>query len=156
LTWKAGICYVYKKTTFEVMGVFNYKGEGWGLTHDGANLIMSNGSSVLRFLDPVTFNEVKVIEVVYDGAPMDMLNELEFVNGIIYANVWKTDYVACIDPGSGYVIGWLDASGLRKHLDYNDNIDVLNGIANDGEYFYLTGKLWPNIFKLKFVRCDLD
>ena len=152
LTWKAGICYIYNKTSLEVIDSFTYEGEGWGLTHDGENLIMSNGSNILTFLDPVNLSEVFTIEVTDDGVPVDMLNELEYVDGAIYANVWLTDNIVYVDPNTGNVLGWLDMSDLKQHLDYRKDIDVLNGIAYDGSHFYLTGKLWPNIIKVKFTR----
>jgi glutamine cyclotransferase len=151
LTWKAGICYIYNKTSLEVIDSFTYEGEGWGLTHDGENLIMSNGSNILTFLDPVNFSEVFTIEVNDDGVPVDMLNELEYVDGVIYANVWLTDNIVYLDTNTGNVLGWLDMSDLKQHLNYCNDIDVFNGIAYDGSHFYLTGKLWPNIFKVKFT-----
>ncbi|MBD3205695.1 glutaminyl-peptide cyclotransferase [Candidatus Bathyarchaeota archaeon] len=152
LTWKAGICYIYNKTSLEVIDSFTYEGEGWGLTHNGENLIMSNGSNILTFFDPVNFSEVFTIKVTDEGVPVDMLNELEYVDGVIYANVWLTDNIVYLDTNTGNVLGWLDMSDLKQQLDYRNAIDVLNGIAYDGSYFYLTGKLWPNIFKVKFNR----
>jgi glutamine cyclotransferase len=152
LSWKSEIGYIYNKTSFKLLETFSYSGEGWGLTHDGSHLIMSNGTNVLRFLDPETFQELRTVEVTDKMDPVERLNELEYVESMIFANVWQTNLVACINPVSGDVEDWLNMTGIEKHLDNNKNIDVLNGIAYDGKNLFITGKLWPNIFEIKLTR----
>lgn len=155
LTWQSGIGFVYDLKTFEPQRTFTYAGEGWGLTHDGTRLIMSDGSAsgTLRFLDPRTLRETGRL-IVRDGAmPVNGLNELEFVKGEIYANVWNTDRIARISPRTGQVTGWIDLRGL---LDPRDaaGVDVLNGIAYDAasDRLFVTGKLWPRVFEIQVVR----
>jgi glutaminyl-peptide cyclotransferase len=152
LTWQSEVGFVYNRDTFEPLKTFTYRGEGWGLTHDGRRLIMSDGSASLRFLDPETLKETGRI-AVHDGtAPVEKLNELEVVKGEIFANVWQTNRIARINPRSGAVIGWIDLSGL---LDPRDaaGVDVLNGIAYDaaGDRLFVTGKLWPKLFEITLV-----
>jgi glutaminyl-peptide cyclotransferase len=149
LTYTTNVGFVYTLSTFANENAFSYTGEGWGLTHDGRRLIMSDGSASLRFLHPETFVETGRIVVRGDGRSIEQLNELEFVKGRVYANVWLTNRVAMIDPASGQVAGWLDLTGLlpagsRGH-------DVLNGIAYDavGDRLFVTGKLWPRLFEIK-------
>jgi glutamine cyclotransferase len=155
LTWQSGIGFVYDKETFEPRRTFSYAGEGWGLTHDGTRLIMSDGSDTgtLRYLDPDTLRQTGTL-VVRDGRqPVDELNELEFVKGEIYANVYQTDRIARIAPATGRVTGWIDLSGL---LDPRDapGAEVLNGIAYDAanDRLFVTGKLWPKIFEIRLVQ----
>ncbi len=150
LTWQSGVGFVYDRATLAPRGEFRYGGEGWGLTYDGARLIMSDGTARLRFLDPVTFAEVGSVEVHDEGAPVSRLNELEFIEGEVFANVWLTDRIVRIDPASGRVRGWVDLTGLRPA----GAEDVLNGIAWDaaGERLLVTGKLWPTIFDIRLVR----
>jgi glutaminyl-peptide cyclotransferase len=153
LTWQSGIAFVYDRTTFAPRKTFTYQGEGWGLTHDGSSLVMSDGSSELRFLDPETFAERRRVMVTAAGKPVPSLNELEFVKGEIFANVWQSDVIARIDPRTGRVIGWIDLSGLLTPRE-RSSADVLNGIAYDAarDRLFVTGKLWPKLFELRLVR----
>ena len=155
LTWKSQIGFVYDRESFEKLQEFTYPTEGWGLTHDGQNLIMSDGSNNLFFLDPKTFEEVKRISVSDRNKPVEKLNELEYIKGEIYANVWMSDRIARISPKTGQVLGWIDLSGLL-HPDLVANRDaVLNGIAYDPEddRLFVTGKLWSNLFEIE-IDCD--
>jgi glutamine cyclotransferase len=152
LTWKSFTGFIYNASNLEKIDSFTYSGEGWGLTHNGSHLIMSNGSSILRFLDPSTMSETRTLKVTYNGKPVTKLNELEHIDGLIYANVWQTESIAIIDPDSGQVEGWLEMGGLKNLLDYQEGIDVLNGIAYDGNNVYVTGKLWPNIFVISINK----
>jgi glutaminyl-peptide cyclotransferase len=153
LTWQSHIAFVYDRFSFRQMRTFNYNGEGWGLTQDGRNLILSDGSATLRFFDPQTFREVRHIVVKDHGAQVTQLNELEFVRGEIYANVWHTDRIARISPSSGNVIGWIDLTGLLAPGQVSDPEAVLNGIAYDAAHdrLFVTGKLWPKLFEIKIV-----
>jgi glutaminyl-peptide cyclotransferase len=155
LTWQSHVAFVYDRATFEPKKQFSYPGEGWGLTHDGTNLIMSDGSDELRVLDPVTFAEKRRIKVTASGAPLRNLNEVEFVKGEILANVWQTDYIARIAPDSGKVTGYVDLRGLLTTQE-RSHTDVLNGIAYDAEHdrLFITGKLWPKLFEIKLVAKD--
>jgi glutaminyl-peptide cyclotransferase len=152
LTWQSEIGFVYDKASFKQTRSFTYTGEGWGLTHDGTRLIMSDGSAAIRFLDPATFKETGRITVKDNGAPVGNLNELEFVKGEILANVWQTPRLARISPKTGAVVGWIDLTGL---LDPREaaGTDVLNGIAYDakGDRLFVTGKWWPKVFEIKIV-----
>jgi glutaminyl-peptide cyclotransferase len=152
VTWQAEIGFVYDLATFQRVKTFNYTGEGWGLTHDGTRIIMSDGSSSLRFLDPETLKETGRLAVKDAGTPVADLNELELVKGEILANVWKTSRIARISPRTGQVTGWVDLTGL---LDPHDaaGVDVLNGIAYDatGDRLFVTGKLWPKLFEIRIV-----
>ena len=152
LTWQTHVAFVYDKTTFEPKKRFSYPGEGWGLTHDGTNLIMSDGSDELRVLDPATFSEKRRIKVTAAGLPLRNLNELEFVKGEIFANIWQTDYVARIAPDTGRVTAYIDLRGLLTASE-RANTDVLNGIAYDAQQdrLFVTGKLWPKLFEIKWV-----
>jgi len=153
LTWRSQTAFSYDRATFAPKKTFSYAGEGWGLTHDDRSLIMSDGSSSLRFLDPATFAEQRRISVIDGGRPIARLNELEYVRGEIYANVWQTDSIVRIAPDSGRVLGWIDLRGLLR-ADEQAGVDVLNGIAYDAEHdrLFVTGKLWPRIFQIKIVR----
>jgi Glutamine cyclotransferase len=152
LTWLAHRGFVYDRFSMRLVRTFKYKGEGWGLTHDGKNLIMSDGSPVLRFLDPVTFKVVRTLAVSDGGRPVKELNELEYIDGEIYANVWQTDRIARISPATGEVIAWIDLSGLLGSGPRDGNA-VLNGIAYDqkNDRLFVTGKLWPKLFEIKLV-----
>jgi len=154
LTWKAHTAFVYDRFSFSLLRTFEYKGEGWGLTHDETQLIMSDGTSELRFLDPKTFREIRRMRVVdEDGHAVENLNELEYVHGEIYANVWHSDEIARISPHTGRVLGWIDLSGIIDKRELSDPEAVLNGIAYDsaGDRLFVTGKLWPKLFEIRVV-----
>jgi glutaminyl-peptide cyclotransferase len=153
LTWQSNVGFVYDKNSFELLQEFNYSTEGWGITHDGTRLIMSDGTSTLHFLDPQTFDEIGQLNVSDDSGPVTRLNELEYIRGEIYANVWQTDLVARIAPETGRVIGWIDLAGLLTAEDRSQPVDVLNGIAYDAETdrLFVTGKLWPKLFEIKLI-----
>jgi len=150
LTWRSGVGFVYDRTTFERQRTFTYTGEGWGLTYDGRRLIMSDGTDSLRFWDPETLAETGRVRVRDGDLPVSQLNELEYVDGVVYANVWPTDRVARIDPDTGQVTGWLDFSGLLTPSERARGVDVLNGLAYDPAtgHLLVTGKLWPWIFEV--------
>jgi glutaminyl-peptide cyclotransferase len=150
LTWQAGVGFVYDRKTLERRRSFTYEGEGWGLTYDGTRLIMSDGTPVLRFLDPKTFAVIGRLEVKDGGRPVDDLNELELVKGEIFANVWGTERIARISPKTGAVTGWVDLRGLLSPAEAA-GVDVLNGIAYDPakDRLFVTGKLWPKLFEIK-------
>lgn len=152
ITWKNEIGFVYDMNTFERTKTWPYTGEGWGLTHDDTRIIMSDGTSALRFLDPVTFKETGRITVRDAQGPVEELNELEYVKGEIFANVWRTERIARISPKDGHVTGWIDLSGLLTPAE-RAGTDVLNGIAYDaaGDRLFVTGKLWPRVIEIKLV-----
>ena len=153
LTWQENTGFIYDKASFELLGTWNYAGEGWGLTTDGQRLIMSDGSHELRFLDPVTMQELGRVAVLDgDGLPVTRLNELEWVEGEVWANVWQTDRIARIDPASGRLLGWIDLTGLLPAEDRAaQRVDVLNGIAYDAarDRVFVTGKWWPKLFEIQ-------
>jgi glutamine cyclotransferase len=151
LTWQTHVGLVYDPVTFKQVSSFSFDGEGWGLTNDGKSLVMSDGTDRIRFLDPVNFQIVRTIDVRDGSIPVTQLNELEWIRGELWANVWHTDRIARIDPGNGRVIQWLDLSGLLKPGDVTDREAVLNGIAYDAEHdrVLVTGKLWPKIFEIR-------
>jgi glutaminyl-peptide cyclotransferase len=153
LTWQSGIAFVYDVNSFQQLRKFSYKGEGWGLTSDGRELFMSDGSDVIRVMDPTTFSEKRRVKVHDGSKPIDELNELEFVEGQIFANVWHTDRIARISPHTGAVLGWVDLSGLLSPVYRRDAEAVLNGIAYDPatKRLFVTGKLWPRIFQITVV-----
>ena len=153
LTWQSGIGFVYDKNSFELLKEFHYPTEGWGITHDGKRLIMSDGTSTLHFLDPETLEEIGRIKVYDQDGPVTRLNELEYVRGEIYANVWQTDRIARIAPDTGNVIGWIELAGILSPEDRSEPVDVLNGIAYDAETdrLFVTGKLWPRLFEIELV-----
>ncbi len=154
LTWRANKGFAYRLDSFEQLAEFAYPTEGWGLTYDGELLIMSDGSSTLYFRDPFTFAEVSRVAVVAQGSPVAHLNELEWVAGEVFANIWQTDTIARIDPASGQVVGWIDLTGLLSDADRRgSNAEVLNGIAYDpeGERLFVTGKLWPKLYQIELV-----
>lgn len=152
LTWRSGTGFVYDLSSFKQLATFPIAGEGWGITWDGRRLIMSDGSATLRFLDPVTFRETGRIQVRDGGDPVARLNELEYVEGEIWANVWWTDRIARIDPGTGRVTGWVDLEGILSPFAVGQK-DVLNGIAWDpeGRRLFVTGKRWPRIFEIEVI-----
>ena len=150
LTWQSHLGFVYDKTSFRLLRTFAYPQEGWGVTHDGKRLIMSDGTSVLHFLDPNDYREIGTLSVHDERGPVTGLNELEYVQGLIYANVWPTDRIAIIHPRTGRVEAWLDLKGLLGTAD-SQGTDVLNGIAYDirGDRLFVTGKLWPKVFEIR-------
>lgn len=151
LTWQTHKGFVYDLDTFKVEKDFTYTGEGWGFTTDGKSLIMSDGTSQLRWLDPTTFAVQRTITVTLQGKPVDQVNELEYIKGEIYANVWKTNNVLRIDPQNGNVTGVIDFSGLLPLEDRHYNTDVLNGIAYDAtsDRLFITGKNWDKLFEVR-------
>ena len=153
LTLRGKVGFVYDKESFELAGQFNYPTEGWGITHDTKRLIMSNGTSKLYFLSPQTFEQIGWLDVKDKNGPVTGLNELEYVQGQIYANIWKTDRIAQIDPQSGTVVGWIDLGGLLGLQDRGQLVDVLNGIAYDAKNgrLFVTGKLWPKLFEIELI-----
>lgn len=153
LTWQSHVGFVYDRSTFALKKRFSYPGEGWGLTNDGVNLIMSDGTDELRLLDPRTLAEKRRIKVTAVGMPLRNLNELEYVKGEIFANVWTTDYLARIAPDTGRVTGYVDLRGLLTRAE-RAKADVLNGIAYDAarDRLFVTGKLWPKLFEIKLIR----
>lgn len=156
ITWKEHTAFVYDRETFEILGEHAYDTEGWGITHDGRQLIMSDGSSTLFFRDPETFTETGRVQV-WDGATaVTQLNELEYINGEVWANIWQTDRIARIDPETGQVVGWVDLTGLLDGLELTQAVDVLNGIAYDAAHhrLFVTGKLWPALFEIEVVPVD--
>lgn len=153
LTWKSKLGFVYDKVSFEPLREFGYSTEGWGITHNGEQLIMSDGTSTLYFLNSETFKETARIEVRDEGKPINMLNELEYVKGRIYANIWPTEEIVIIAPESGRVVGRVDMKGLLSQQERDRSINVLNGIAYDAvnDRLFVTGKLWPKLFEIKLV-----
>ncbi|MFL5351161.1 glutaminyl-peptide cyclotransferase [Archangium sp.] len=153
LTWRSHVGFIYDAATFQQVGQFNYATEGWGLTDDGTSLILSDGTSTLRFLDPQTLTVQRSITVTDDGRQVSELNELEYIKGEVYANVWRTGSIARIDPATGRVTGWIDLTGLLKDEDRTGNEDVLNGIAYDSarDRLIVTGKHWPKMFQIRTV-----
>jgi glutamine cyclotransferase len=151
ITWQSGMAFTYDWKTFKRTGEFRYDGEGWGLTTDGTSIIMSNGSNVLIYRDPKTFAATKAVEVKDHGNTVPQLNELEWVKGEIWANVWQKDSIARIDPATGEVTGWIDLTGILPPLDRTGKEDVLNGIAYDAatDKIHVTGKLWPKVYEIR-------
>lgn len=163
LTWRDKTAYVYDVNTFRLLKEFTYSGEGWGLTHDDKNLIMSDGTHVLRFINPETFQTEKTLTVQREnGAPQMNLNELEYVKGEIWANIWhsespdilgKANHIARIDPASGKITGWIDLNNISPDDVKRDSENTLNGIAYDatGDRLFVTGKNWKKLFEIKIV-----
>lgn len=151
LTWRSHIGFIYDLQTFRLLGKFSYPTEGWGITYDGKHLIMSDGTAALRFLDPRTYKIMKQIEVRDRGNILPNINELEYIKGEIYANVWGTGYIVRISPRTGQVLGWIDLRVLYSLFGNSRKIDVLNGIAYDakGNRLFVTGKYWPSIFEIR-------
>ncbi|MDB5461739.1 MAG: Glutamine cyclotransferase [Phenylobacterium sp.] len=153
LTWRNEVGFRWNLKTLARKATFHYRGEGWALTQNGKNLIMSDGSPTLRVLDPVTLREVRRIAVTADGQPVFNLNELEWVKGEILANIWQTNQIARIDPQTGAVKAWIDLTGLPETLRSRDADAVLNGIAYDGEHdrLFVTGKNWPHLYEIRLT-----
>ena len=157
LTWQTGVGFIYDFNTFAVKGEFHYPGEGWAFTTDGEQIYMDDGSAQIRIWDPETLKETGRITVTDEGKPMEKLNELEWVKGEIFANIWETNRIARIDPKTGKVVGWIDLTGLLKPGDIDPehaDANVLNGIAYDAarDRLFVTGKCWPKVFEIKLVR----
>jgi len=153
LTWKSHLGFLYDVDTFEPIGSFDFPYEGWGITHDdNNNLVISDGSDTLRFLDPKNFLITKEVQVHLNGLMINQLNELEFINGKVYANVWHTDLILIVEPDDGEVIGWINLTGLEEQSDLSKN--VLNGIAFDqaNNRFFVTGKLWPHLYEILLIE----
>jgi glutamine cyclotransferase len=160
LTWQTQIGFVYDPGSLQMVKSFNYIGEGWGLTNDGQSLIMSNGTNLISYLDPRTFEVRRVLAVNDESRPIANINELEYVKGQIFANIWQTERIARIDPQSGRLTGWIYLTGLLPAEDKIRPVDVLNGIAYDeaNDRLFVTGKLWPKLFeiKLKLRRTNIS
>jgi len=152
-TWQSHVCFVYDRFSLQIVKQFTYTGEGWGMTRTATRIVTSDGTATLRFRDPGTFKETRQIVVKDDGKTVDQLNELEYIKGEIYANVWHSNRIARISPRDGRVISWIDLTGLLPDdLKINDD-SVLNGIAYDAQHdrLFVTGKQWPSIFEIKIV-----
>lgn len=154
VTWQSQRGFAYGLDCFCKQGEFTYDGEGWGLAHDGQLLILSDGTPRLRFLDPRTFAVVRTVDVTYNGLFVRNLNEIEYVRGEIYANIWQTDYIVRIDPATGQVLGWINLAGLLPQAERTFTTDVLNGIAYDAasDRLFVTGKRWPALFEIRVKR----
>lgn len=153
LTWTSGVGFVYDRESFRLLREFRYAGEGWGMTHDGEHLIVSDGSPELAFWDPETLLETRRLTVRDGGEPVENLNELEYIEGEIYANIWQQELIARISPETGEVLSWVNLSGLLDAADRTGREDVMNGIAWDekGRRLFVTGKLWPKLFEIEIV-----
>ena len=151
LTWKSHTGFVWDRDTFRLLRTFQFSGEGWGLTQDGHDLILSDGTSTLRYLDPKTFATVRTLNVTDRGKPIDQLNELEYIRGEIFANVWMSNKIARISPKDGHVIAWINLAGILPVVELRSNDAVLNGIAWDAQdhRLFVTGKLWPKLFEIQ-------
>jgi len=154
VTWTSGVAFTYDPKTFAKTGEFKYEGEGWGLTTDGLSIIMSDGTATIRFRDPKTFAVTKTITVSDHDTAVSQLNELEWVKGEIWANVYQSDQIARIDPATGNVTGWINLAGLLPRLDRSGKEDVLNGIAYDAkeDRYFVTGKLWPRLYEIRLKQ----
>jgi glutaminyl-peptide cyclotransferase len=160
ITWQEHTCFIYDINSFEPTGELKYIGEGWGLANDGTNLIMSDGSHIIRFVNPANFQNVRTITVTHDGKPLYRLNELEYVKGEIWANIWhsedpqvlgKPNTIARIDPSSGKIVGWIDLNGISPEDVQRNEENTLNGIAYDAQSdrIFVTGKQWKKLFEIK-------
>lgn len=153
LTWQNGIGFRWRRSDLRQVGSFRYPGEGWALTQDGRNIIMSDGTAELRFLDPTTLREVRRLKVTDQGEPVEKLNEIEYVKGEILANVWMSTHIARVDPRTGVVKGWIEIGDLAARHISGDPDSVLNGIAYDarGDRLFITGKNWPELYEIKLT-----
>jgi glutamine cyclotransferase len=156
LTWQHQLGFIYDYESFQKTGQFSYTGEGWGLTNDGRSLILSDGTNRLRFLDPDSFRVTKTIAVLDGKTPVNEINELEYVKGEIYANIWHNNRIAMINPETGRVTGWIDLTGLLPQNEVLDEEAVLNGIAYDERSgrLFVTGKLWPKLFEIRLKQIN--
>lgn len=156
VTWQNREGFIYDKETFQPIQTFTYTSEGWGITYDGREFIMSDGTSTLRFLDADTLQTTRTIQVTSQGQPVVRLNELEYVEGEIFANIWFSDRIARINPENGNVTGWIDLSGILPQEDRTPYTNVLNGIAYDAKTgeLYVTGKYWPKLFVIEVKKDD--
>ena len=154
LTWENQICFVYDEKTFNSLKEYQYIGQGWGITTDGTQLIMSDGTNILRFVNPDNFLQISTVLVTDDNKPVIYLNELEYIDGEVWANIWQKDVIARINPKTGKVIAWIDLSSLRDYLPVDNKGEVLNGIAYDAatKRIWVTGKYWVYIFEIKIVN----
>ncbi len=153
LTWQSHVGFVYNLGDFKLLRRFSYSGEGWGVTTNGQDIFMSDGTSEIRILDGTTFTEKRRLKIRDENTPVTQLNELEFVDGEIFANVWQTDRIARISPQTGKVVGWIDLKGILSPIYRLEADAVLNGIAYDptGKRLFVTGKLWPSVFEIKLI-----
>ena len=159
LTWRNQLGFIWNGEDLSPVSAFSYEGEGWSLTRDDHRIIMSDGTPELRFLDPVTLTETGRLLVTADGVPVEQLNELEWVDGQIYANIWQTDRIARIDPATGHVVAWIDLTGLFPVSERVDPLDdVANGIAwdADGKRLFVTGKNWPHLFEIRLTEAPAN
>ncbi|HPE31161.1 MAG TPA: glutaminyl-peptide cyclotransferase [Parvularculaceae bacterium] len=158
ITWRSQTGFVYDLKSFKQKQKFTYPGEGWGVTQDGKRLIMSDGTADLRFLDPNSLREIGRVTVNLRGKPIPQLNELEYINGEVFANVWRSDLIVRINPETGDVTGVIDLRKLRSALPAGSNAEVLNGVAYDAKAgrLFVTGKLWPKLFEIKLVEQKLE
>jgi glutamine cyclotransferase len=156
LTWQSNVGFIYDRESFASQSEFDYPTEGWGITYDGEHLIMSDGSATLRRWDPDTLAEVGRVDVADQGKSITQLNELEYINGEVFANVWQTDRIVRINPATGQVTGRIDLTGLLDPADVTQRVDVLNGIAYDAENdrLFVTGKLWPKLYEIDLVPVE--
>ena len=154
MTWKNEILLVYDLISFKLIKTIKYSGEGWGLTTDGKHLLMSNGSAIIAVRDPRTFKVIRKIKIVDGDRVIEGLNELEFIDGEVWANIFMEDLIIRFNPENGKVKGWIDVSVLRAYLPRNAQVDMINGIAYDQGTgrVYVTGKLWPKLFEIRLVR----
>lgn len=150
ITWKSQVAFLYDRESFNELKRVNYPTQGWGLTYDGTRLIMSDGSSTLYFRDPESFDEIGRVRATYLGQPIDQLNELEYINGEVWANVYQTNYIVRINPETGVVTSIVDLTGILANETLTNQVDVLNGIAWDaaGNRLFVTGKLWPRVYEI--------
>lgn len=157
LTWRENTGFVYDASTFEQLRAFNYQTEGWGLTTDGSALILSDGTNTLYWLDPGTMQIVRQVNVSYQGQSVEYLNELEFINGLIFANIYLTDTIVAVNPDDGNVVSLIDLTGLRPAQNQAMQGEVLNGIAYDSinDKLYLTGKNWPSLYEVRLLPQSL-
>jgi glutaminyl-peptide cyclotransferase len=158
LTWREQTGFIYDMDDFSLIGDFTYPTEGWGLTHDGRHLIMSDGSHYLHFLDPENFMTIRRMPVTDRGRPVTRINEMAYIRGEVFANIWETDRIVRIDPTSGDVTGWIDLTGLLPRRERTPDTDVLNGIAYDAKNnrLFVTGKRWPYLYEIKLVPVESE